>query len=85
MPHHKSAVKRVKTNAKARARNVAARTRVRSAVKAVRAAKQRDEALSAYRTAVSILDRTAAKGVIKKEAADRHKARLARFAEKLPA
>jgi len=85
MPHHKSAAKRVKTNAKARARNIAARTRVRSAVKAVRAAKQRDEALSAYRTAASILDRTAAKGVIKKEAADRHKARLARFAEKLPA
>lgn len=85
MPHHKSAAKRVKTNAKARARNIAARTRVRSAVKAVRTAKQRDEALSAYRTAVSVLDRTAAKGVIKKETADRHKARLARFAEKLPA
>jgi small subunit ribosomal protein S20 len=85
MPHHKSAAKRVKTNAKANRRNIAARTRVRSAVKAVRSATQREQGLTAYRTAVSVLDRIAAKGVIKKETANRQKARLARFAEKLPA
>lgn len=85
MPHHKSAAKRVITNEKSRQRNVASRTRMRSAVKAVRAATTRATALAAYRTAASILDRTAAKGVIKKETASRHKARLARFAEKLPA
>jgi small subunit ribosomal protein S20 len=85
MPHHKSAAKRVITNAKARARNIAARSSMRSALKAVRSASTRAQAQEAYRAAVSILDRTAAKGVIKKETADRHKARLARFAQKLPA
>jgi small subunit ribosomal protein S20 len=85
MPHHKSAAKRVITNEKSRQRNVAVRTRMRSAVKAVRSATTREAALAAYRTAASILDRTVAKGVIRKETASRHKARLARFAEKLPA
>jgi small subunit ribosomal protein S20 len=85
MPHHKSAAKRVITNVKARTRNIAARSRMRTALKAVRSATTRAQATEAYREAVSILDRTAAKGVIKKETANRHKARLARFAQKLPA
>lgn len=85
MPHHKSAAKRVITNAKARQRNIAATSRMRSTLKAVRAAKSRAEAEAAYKTATSVLDRTAAKGVIKKETADRHKARLAKFARSLPA
>ena len=38
MPHHKSAAKRVKTNEKARLSNVAVKSRMRSAVKAVRSA-----------------------------------------------
>lgn len=85
MPHHKSAAKRVITNEKSRQRNVALRTRMRAAIKAVREAKTRDQGLTAYRAAVSILDRTAASGVIKKETASRHKGRLARFAAKLSA
>ena len=85
MPHHKSAAKRVITNAKARSRNIAATSRMRSSLKAVRAATTRAQAETAYRTASSVLDRTAAKGVIKKETADRHKARLAKFARSLPA
>ena len=85
MPHHKSAAKRVITNAKARERNIAARSRMRSAVKAVRAATTRPAAESAFRTASIVLDRTAAKGVIKKETANRQKSRLATFAQKLPA
>ena len=80
MPHHKSAAKRVLTNEKARRRNVALRSRMRAAVKAVREASTRVEAQAAYRHAASILDRTASKGVIKRETADRHKGRLARFA-----
>lgn len=85
MPHHKSAAKRVITNEKARQRNIAARSRMRSAVKAVRSATTRDQALAAYRDAVAVLDRTAAKGVIKKETADRQKSRLALFAQRLTA
>jgi small subunit ribosomal protein S20 len=85
MPHHKSAAKRVITNAKARERNIAARSRMRSAVKAVRSATTRPAAESAYRTASIVLDRTASKGIIKRETASRQKSRLAKFATKLPA
>ena len=85
MPHHKSAAKRVITNEKARQRNIALRSRMRSAIKTARAAKTRSKAIEAYKAAASVLDRTAAKGVIKKETASRHKARLARFAQSLPA
>jgi small subunit ribosomal protein S20 len=85
MPHHKSAAKRVITNEKERRRNLALRSRMRTALKLVRAAENRADAESAVRAAVSVLDRTAAKGVIKKETANRHKARLARFAAKFTA
>ncbi|MBI5709353.1 MAG: 30S ribosomal protein S20 [Candidatus Eisenbacteria bacterium] len=85
MPHHKSAAKRVITNEKARLRNIAVRSQMRSAVRAVRAATTRAAALAAYHRAVAILDRTAAKGVIKKETASRQKSRLALYAQKLPA
>jgi small subunit ribosomal protein S20 len=85
MPHHKSAAKRVITNDKARRRNVAVRSRMRSVLKSVRSATTRTEAETAYRAASSVLDRTVAKGVITRAAADRHKSRLALFARKLPA
>jgi small subunit ribosomal protein S20 len=85
MPHHKSAAKRVITNELSRQSNIAARTRLRGAVRSVRAAKTRTEGAAAYRNVMAILDRTAAKGVIKKETASRHKARLARFVSTLPA
>ena len=85
MPHHKSAAKRVITNEKSRQRNVAGRTRMRTAVKAVLEARTRAEAEPLYRTAASILDRTASRGIIRKETASRRKARLALFKQKLPA
>ncbi len=85
MPHHKSAAKRVKTNEKARLSNVAVTSRMRSAVKAVRSAKTKAEGETALKKAVAVLDRTAAKGVIKKETASRQKSRLAKHAAKLPA
>ena len=85
MPHHKSAAKRVKTNEKARVSNIAVKSRMRSAIKAVRSATKRAEAETALKAVISILDRTAAKGVIKRETASRQKSRLALFAAKLPA
>ena len=85
MPHHKSAAKRVITNEKARQRNVAARSRMRAAVKAVREATSKAQAEAALKQAVAVLDRTASKGIIKKETASRQKSRLARFASKLSA
>lgn len=85
MPHHKSAAKRVITNEKRRQRNIAARSRMRNAMKAVRTAKSITAGRTAYQTASSVLDRTASQGVIKKETANRHKARLALFVGRLPA
>jgi small subunit ribosomal protein S20 len=85
MPHHKSAAKRVITNEKRRGRNIAATSRMRSAVKSVRTATTRSQAEAAYTAAVSVLDRTASKGIIKKETASRQKSRLAKFARSLPA
>lgn len=85
MPHHKSAAKRVVTNEKRRQRNLAARSRMRTAVKAVRSATTRSQAEQAWQSASAVLDRSAAKGLIKKETANRQKSRLARFALRLPA
>jgi small subunit ribosomal protein S20 len=85
MPHHKSAAKRVVTNEKSRQRNLAATSRMRSALRAVRATTKKSAGEAALRTTVAILDRTAAKGVIKRETANRQKSRLAQFVAKLPA
>lgn len=85
MPHHKSAAKRVGTNELARQRNMAATTRMRSAIKSVRGAKTRAAGESALKNTVALLDRTASKGVIKRETASRQKSRLAKFVQTLPA
>jgi small subunit ribosomal protein S20 len=85
MPHHKSAAKRVITNAKSRDRNIAATSRMRSAIKSVRASATKSAGEAALKATVSVLDRTASKGIIKRETASRHKARLAKFVAKLPA
>jgi small subunit ribosomal protein S20 len=85
MPHHKSAEKRVKTNEGRRLRNIALTTRMRNAVKAVRAAKNRTEGQTLLVQTISVLDRTASKGVIKRETASRQKSRLSKFVASLPA
>jgi len=85
MPHHKSAAKRVGTNEKRRQRNIAATSRMKTAIKAVRSATTRTAGEAALRQTVAVLDRTAAKGVIKRETANRHKARLAKFVASLTA
>lgn len=85
MPHHKSAAKRVVTNEKRRLRNVAATSRIRTAIKAVRSATTRATGEAALKKSVGVLDRGAAKGTIKRETASRHKSRLAKFVAKLPA
>ena len=85
MPHHKSAAKRVVTNEKRRQRNIAATSRLKSSIKAVRSATTRSVGETALKNTVAVLDRTAAKGVIKRETASRNKSRLAKFVAKLPA
>jgi small subunit ribosomal protein S20 len=85
MPHHKSATKRVGTNEIRRQRNVASTSRMKTAIKSVRSAATKAAGETALQQTVAILDRTAAKGVIKRETASRHKSRLTKFVAKLPA
>jgi small subunit ribosomal protein S20 len=85
MPHHKSAKKRVGTNEKARVANLAVKSRVRSALKKVREAKNQKDGGARLLGAISILDRAAQKGVIHPTTASRNKSRLTLFVNKLPA
>jgi small subunit ribosomal protein S20 len=82
VPHHKSAVKRVRTNEKRRQRNVEVKSRVRSALKQVRGAASKEEAEKALRSAASVLDRATKKGVLKSGTSARQKSRLSQFVQK---
>ena len=79
MPHHKSAIKRMHTSRRARVRNMAVRSRLRTAVKRVRTADTAATAQEALAAAVVIIDKTARKGVIHKNQAARRKSRLTRM------
>jgi small subunit ribosomal protein S20 len=76
----KSQIKRNKTNEKARQRNKAVRTEVRSYIRVVReniAAGKKDEAQQAYAVAARKLDKAVSKGVLHKNNAANRKSRLA--------
>jgi len=81
MPHTKSAMKRMRQNLRRNLRNRAARSQVRTVLKKARAAiaagPKEPAAEQTIREAFSALDRAARKGLIKKNEADRRKARLA--------
>lgn len=81
MANHTSALKRHKQSLKKAARNRAARTRMKNAIKAVRVAvleKNAEKASAAFSRATSILDKTASKGVIHWKNAARKISRLAK-------
>jgi small subunit ribosomal protein S20 len=76
----KSQIKRIKTNEKARQRNKAVRSEVRSYVRVVReniAAGNKEEAQQAYAVAARKLDKAVSKGVLHKNNAANRKSRLA--------
>ena len=80
MASHASALKAHRQNIVRRERNRNMRTRLRGALRSIRAAIDTgnpDEMKDALRDTVSLVDKMAAKGVIHKNAAARHKARLA--------
>lgn len=73
------AKKRVRQAEKNRARNTAQRSLMRTELKkALQAVESKDkaEAEKAYRSATSIIDRLARKGILHKNTASRHKSRL---------
>lgn len=80
MANTKSARKRARQALERRDHNVALRTRVRSAIKDVKkaiAAGNRDQAAKELRDAQGAIDRVVAKGILHRNAGDRHKSRLA--------
>ena len=79
MPKLKSSQKRLRTNLKARLRNKAVRTRMRSSIKNVRQAEDQDTAQAALQDAISVIDRTVKKGILHKNAGARYKSRLTHF------
>lgn len=79
MAHSLSAKKRIRQNAKRRARNRWRMKKMKTAIKAFLeklAHGSVDEARTAYREAASVIDRTAQKGVIHRNQAARRKSRL---------
>lgn len=79
MPNIKSQIKRDQTNELARQRNVAAKSKARTAIKKVEtlaAEGKKEEAVKALAEAMSILDKVAQDGIIAKNNADRKKAHL---------
>lgn len=76
MPNIKSAKKRVKTTAKARLANSSEKSSMRTAIKKVEAATNKEEALSLLSNVTKKLDKAASKGLVHKNFAARQKSRL---------
>ncbi len=74
MPHHKSAVKRIRTAKRDRERNVSVKSEIRSLIKKLQETPTDKEVA---RVTASKLDRAVRKGVIPKSVANRRKSRLA--------
>lgn len=83
MAQHKSAEKRARQNIKRHARNKASLTKMKTLVRNVRSAKEKDKAASALKTAVKVLDQLASKGLIHKNKASNQKSALTRFVNAL--
>ena len=79
MPNTKSAARRMRNSARKQVRNSIVRTQLKTAVKKFResVAATPDTSSAALRTAISTLDKSVKKGVIKRGTADRKKSRLA--------
>jgi len=80
MANIKSARKRAKQAVERRVHNMSLRTEVRTAIKNVKkalAAGNKDGAAKALRESQRVIDRIVAKGVLHRNAGDRHKSRLA--------
>ena len=83
MPNIKSAKKRMELSLKARARNRARRSELRTVIKNVRQATSAADAQERLRKATALLDRAAGKNLIHANRAGRIKSQLARHVSSL--
>lgn len=86
MAHHKSAIKRIKQNARRNARNRHVTSTLKTYIKRVRQAveaKDKEAATAALKAAIPIIDSSASKGVIHRSNASRNVSRLSRLVNSL--
>lgn len=79
MANHPSAEKRARSSKRRAARNTAAKSRMRTALKKVRAVKTKEEGQAELKKTVKLLDKLAAKGVIHKNNAANKKSKLTKL------
>ncbi|MBM3327979.1 MAG: 30S ribosomal protein S20 [Calditrichaeota bacterium] len=78
MAHHKSAIKRIRTNLKANLRNRHYRSMLRTAIRRVREAGAGEASRGSLAEAYSLIDKLVIKGILHRNTAARRKAHLAR-------
>jgi small subunit ribosomal protein S20 len=83
MASHKSAKKRIRTNARKKLVNRITDSKIKTQVKKVMSTTDKETAEKLYKEAVAILDRTSVKGKIPKNRASRKKAALTRHLNSL--
>ncbi len=79
MAHHKSALKRIQIAEKQRQRNRMYRSRLKTAMKKVFDAENKETAMAELNNACSVVDKLVKKGVIPKNRGANKKSRLMRF------
>ena len=79
MAHHKSAKKRIELSERQRQRNRVYRSQMRTAIRRVRSAENREQGDKALIAAVSVLDKLATKGIIHRNMAANKKSSLTKF------
>lgn len=82
MAQHKSAEKRARSSERKAARNRQWLSRMKTSIKRVRSAADKEKAAEALRSTTKLLDQLAAKGVIHKNKAANSKSRLTRLVGK---
>lgn len=82
MPIIKSSIKDVRRTKRRTTRNSAEKNKVRTAMKAVLAAKTAEEAAAKLKEAMQVLDKACAHGILKRNNASRHISRLSSFVHK---
>ena len=83
MANHKSAEKRARQNLKRRMRNKSVRTQLKHAIKEARSAPgsaSKEAAMGELKTAQSMIDKAAKKGIIHRRTAARNISRLSKLA-----
>jgi len=85
MASHKSAKKRIRTSERRRVINKSNESEIKTLVKKVLSSTEKDDAEKAYKGAVSVIDRSVAKGNIHKNTAARKKAALTKHINNLEA